>query len=435
MGHSISRRRFLTGAIAGCSVLALAACGVLPGVGGGAGGKITFLAQSGQTSEDRYKPVIDIYQKNGKGQVDVIWGGASSAEIQQKLLTMIAGGTAPDVYWTHTYINGGLSKRNVPLDLNPMIQGDSSFKTADYYTAALQDFANGGKQYALPRETTSTILLYNKAMFDKAGVGLPSADWSWEDLHKAAIALTKGDGATKQYGLAGFQQKGYAYYAFIRVWHEGGDVLNQERTQYTLDQEPGVAAIQWLADLITKDKVHASSVDLGGLGADQVFNTGRIAMMPSISVYSSYQKTDFEWDIQHLPKSAQGKQITRNASAGHSIVAASKAKDAAWSFTSYLASKDVFSAMAKLGLLIPSHKAVAEEIIGQTTGKPKNVKIGLDALGYARPEPVAGDWIGVHQEISTALEGVFGPQPKPVKDSLSAIAGRVNDLIKKEPQA
>lgn len=435
--HLVSRRRVLTGSAVVGSVLALAGCGVpLPGgTSGGTTAKITFLAQSGKDSENRYNPVIDTYTKGGNGQVDVVWGGASAAEIQQKLLTMVAGGTPPDVFWTHTYVNGGLVKRGVPLDLNPLIKGDTVFKADDYYAAALHDFANDGKQYGLPRETTSTVLVYNKSLFDQAGVGPPSAAWTWEDLRRAAQALTKGEGASKQYGLAGFEQKGFAYYAFIRVWHEGGDVVNADRTQYTLDQEPGVRAIQWLADLITKDRVHASSADLSGLGADQVFNTGRIAMMPSISVYSSFQKATFDWDIQHLPRSPQGKQITRNASAGHSIVAQTRVKDAAWNFTRYLASKDVFASMARQGLLIPSYKAVADETIAKVSGKPTHVKIGLDALAYARPEPVAGDWIGVHHEVATALEGIFGPQTKAVKASLAAIAGRVNDLIKKEPKA
>ena len=452
---ALSRRRFLSVALVGTASAALAACGAptgqpasaptaaataAPSSGAATNAsnaskpKITFLAQSGKASEDRDNPVIDKYKQAQGGNVDVVWGGASATEIQQKLLTMIAGGTPPDVFWTHTYINGGLAKRNVPADLNGYIKGDSSFKKDDYYAAALNDFAFGGKQYGLPRETTSTILLYNKTLFDQAKVDPPTADWTWDDFVKAARALTKGDGASKQFGAAGFQQKGYAYYAFIRVWHEGGDVVSEDRTKYTLADDPGVKAMQWIADLVQKDKVHASGADLGGIGADEFFNTGRVAMMPSISVYSAYQKATFEWDIQHLPKSPQGKQITRNASAGHSIVAQSKAADTAWSFVSYLASKDVFEHMAKLGLLIPSHKAVAEEVIGNASGKPKNIKIGLDALGYARPEPVVGDWIGVHGEIATAMEGILGPDQKPVKDSLSGIADRVTALIQKEPK-
>src|SRR5579883_3362573 len=184
----VNRRRMLSLAIVGATGVVLAACGGSLSQGGApasstassqpratsAGGagkaKVTFLAQSGKASEDRYNPMIDKYRQEGSGDVDVIWGGASATEIQQKLLTMIAGGTPPDVFWTHTYINGGLAKRGVPMDLTAFIQGDASFKTDEYYPAAMHDFAFGGKQYALPRETTSTILLYNKTLFDQAGI-------------------------------------------------------------------------------------------------------------------------------------------------------------------------------------------------------------------------------------------------------------------------
>src|SRR5581483_7948404 len=148
----VRRRAFLSAALAGCGTIALAACGAptgqpstsanatpAPSTGASASapstakGKVTFLAQSGKASEDRYKPVIETYQKNKNVTIDAIYGGASATEIQQKLLTMIAGGTPPDVFWTHTYINGGLAKRSVPLDLTALMKGDSSFKVDDYY--------------------------------------------------------------------------------------------------------------------------------------------------------------------------------------------------------------------------------------------------------------------------------------------------------------
>lgn len=450
---ALSRRRLLSLALAGLGTAALAACGAptaqpqatpaaapttapSQGTSGAPSAEkttVTFLAQSGKTSEDRYNPLVDQYNQTQNSTVEVVWGGANSTEIQQKLLTMIAGGAPPDVFWTHTYINGGLAKRGVPADLNTFIKGDRSYKADDYYAAALQDFALDGKQFGLPRETTSTILLFNKTMFEKADVTLPTADWTWSDFVEAAKALTTGDGASRQYGAAGFQQRGYGYYAYIRTWHEGGDVVSEDRTRYTLAEEPGVRAMEWIAELVHTHKAHASSADMGGMAPDEIFNTGRIGMMPSISVYSNYQNAEFEWDIQHLPKSADGKQITRNASAGHSIVAQSKVPDAAWSFVSFLARKESFEHMAKLGLLIPSHKAVAEQVLGSTTGKPANVGIGMEALAYARPEPVIGDWIGVHGEVATTMEAILGPDKKPAKEALTAITDRVTELIKKGP--
>lgn len=34
---------------------------------------------------------------------------------------------------------------------------------------------------------------------------------------------------------------------------------------------------------------------------------------------------------------------------------------------------------------------------------PPSAPIGLDAFAYARPEPVTGDWLAIHQHLAEAL--------------------------------
>src|SRR5437763_606788 len=81
---------------------------------GTASGKVVFLTQNGQASEDRYKPLIEKYKaKSPNVTVEPIWAGASAAQVQQQLLTVLAGGTPPDLYWSHSYIGSGLAKRMV----------------------------------------------------------------------------------------------------------------------------------------------------------------------------------------------------------------------------------------------------------------------------------------------------------------------------------
>jgi multiple sugar transport system substrate-binding protein len=398
-------------------------------------GKVVFLTQSGKASEDRYNPLFEKYkEKNSAVQVEPIWGGASAAEMQQKLLTLIAGGTPPDVYWTHSYIGSGLAKRKVSRDLGDFIKRDA-FKLEDFYPAALKDFEYGGAQHAMPRETTSTVVCYNKTLFDQAGVKPPTADWSWDDFTDIAVKMTKGEGANKIWGAAGFQQAGFSWFTLIRAWHEGSDIISQDRTKYTLNDDGGVKAVQWIADLQHKHKAHQiDSTNATPQGANVLFEGGKTAMILNISVYT-FMKAPFEWDIQHLPKGPVGKQITRNASAGHSLAAATKAPDAAWDFVKHLQSQESFTHLASTGLQIPTFKAVAEKLIADSANQPpKNVKIGLDALGYARPEPVTGDWIAVHRELTGAMDGILGPTQKPVKASLDAIAPRVNEALSTEPK-
>jgi hypothetical protein len=102
----------------------------------------------------------------------------------------------------------------------------------------------------------------------------------------------------------------------------------------------------------------------------------------------------------------------------------------------YIESQAAFEHLAANGLSVPAHKAVAESpAYLSPDAPPASKQVFLDALNYGRPEPVAGDWIGVHREITTALEGVYGVSAGDPQAALDGIADLVNELIAAEPQA
>ncbi len=383
-----------------------------------------------------YPPILKKFTDANPGiAIDGVYAAASVPDYETKLLLMMSGGTPPDVYWVHTYINPALSTLNVPQDLTTYIQNDKSFKLDALYPASVKDFAFQGKQNGLPRETTSTVLVYNKDIFKKAEVDFPAASWTWADHDRAVEKLTSGNGPGKTYGSAGWIQVGYIYYSLIKVWQDGGDVVNADRTKYTLDQDPGVKVYTWIQDLVKKG-FHPSSAEGQAGDPATLFNTGRVAMIPSFSSFSFYANAKFEWDIQHLPHDGGQTQTTRTASAGHSMTQASKVKDLSWKLLSWLAGPDGMQLFSDQAGLTVAYKSIAEQAITRLAGKPPaNLKVAFDALGYARPEPVVGDWLGIHKTIANALEGVYGPEKKPVKDTLSSVADQVNQLITARPKA
>jgi multiple sugar transport system substrate-binding protein len=440
----LSRREFLRGSAVGIGVLALAACApvaVSPDASSESapsteGSTVVFLAQGGADSETRYLPIQEMFAEESPDvTVEIVWHPGGAIEIQQKLLTMIAGGEAPDVFWTHTYINPGLAKRNVPLALDDLFASDTSWSTDDFFPGSVTDFQLNGSQYAMPRETTASVMIYNKTLLEESGATLPTDDWTWDDFVEAARACTKGEGAEKIYGIANFTQNAYT---FVRVWQKGGDILNEDRTTYTMNEEAAVAAVQSIADLIHVDGIHAlqTGAELAGRPYAEVFLTGQIAMFPQFSVFTALLPAEFEWDIAHMPHNADEERTTRVASAGHSIYSGTENIEGSWAWLSMLESEAAFEHLAATGLSVPARRSVAESpaYLGEGT-PPASKQIFLDALTYGRPEPVAGDWIGVHREITTALEGVYGISQRDAKTALDEIAGAVNELIASEPQA
>ncbi len=38
--------------------------------------------------------------------------------------------------------------------------------------------------YGVPKDKDTVCLVYNKEMFDAAGVAYPDESWTWDDLHR-----------------------------------------------------------------------------------------------------------------------------------------------------------------------------------------------------------------------------------------------------------
>jgi len=401
-------------------------------------GKVVFMTQGTDPADEaRYKPLGELFNdKKGSVTVDIIQGdaGGGAVNAQAKLIALVASGTAPDVFWTHAYISPNLQKLNLLADISPYLASDKDVKLTDFFEAATKDYNVGGKQYGLPREATTTNLVYNKELFAKNGVSLPDESWTWETYLDAAKKMTGGTGAQATWGTAGWAGVGAApYYPYIKVWQEGGDIVDATRQKFTLHQSPAVDQMQWIADLINKQKVHPFGDSFPGQNMAEAWNTGRIGMVPSISVYANFSKATFEWDIAPIPKGKS--RVTRTASAGHSMTSAGKNKDAAWEFLKFLGSKAAYEHWAKLGLTIPTHKDVASSpLVLKPDSAPKNAKLALDAFAYAKPEPISGDWGNVGNEITKAMGPVYEGKAT-AKDALTSIVGMIEALLGKVPDA
>ncbi|HEX2033446.1 MAG TPA: sugar ABC transporter substrate-binding protein [Chloroflexota bacterium] len=445
------RALLLAGAGSGAGALLLActpgAGNPAPGTGGAPKGKVTFMSQGADPlDEQRYKPLVEAFNaRGGPVTMELIQGdaGGSAVAAQGKVIAMVASGTAPDLFWTHAYVSPNLAKLGLLQDINPYIRRDKDFKTSNYFEAPLKDYEADGKQYGVPREATTTVMVVNKELFQRSGVALPGENWTWDDFLKAAQQMTQGSGGSRTWGVAGFSVVAPApgvpshswgiYTSYPRVWQEGSDIVDRSRTKFTLHQSPAVDQMQWLADLVTRHRVHPIGEEFPGNNIKEVWNTGRIGMYVSISVYTNYIEAPFDWDIVHLPRGAS--RATRTASAGHSMTAAGQNKDAAWEALKYLGSKPAYEHWAKLGLTIPTFKEVAESaLVLNPNSPPKSAKVATDAFSYARPEPVSGDWGNVGTEITKAMAEVYAGKTD-ARGALTPIVPVVEGLLSKTPAA
>lgn len=254
----INRRRFLHGAGA-LSALAVVGCGSGAASSGATGSKaggsslasvngsgVTIQVADYSYQQTGYKQAIDAvtaaFTKNTHAQVSQV--AAPVAQYVSTVQTQLQAGSPPDVIRVDdpelsTYIdNGWLS--SVDDVVSQMGLSLSDFVSAE------DDTRVNGKLYGIVKESNPRIFIYNKALYDKAGVGAPT------DLNSFEEAIRKTtDASSGQFGTAFDSKQGDATTFFIQLtpflFSLGGNFFANGKP--SADDPHTIAAVEFIQKL------------------------------------------------------------------------------------------------------------------------------------------------------------------------------------------
>ena len=245
-----------------------------------------------------------------------------------KLQTSIAGGDAPDVFAMDGPLFPDYQTRDVLLDLKPFIDRDG-YDLGQLADQAVADFTTPDGQFGLPRDLNVVALYYNKAMFDAAGIPYPDDTWDWAKLTDVAKKLTLRDasGKTTQWGFY-TESTDMENFWSEAVWQNGGDIISPDHKTSLVGSDQAAGGIQFLQDLIWKDKVMPDAAITDALG--DAFEQGQAAMESNGSwLVATHQAAGIDFGIAPLPKGPAGQATSINPT-GAVVYKGTKNPDAAW---------------------------------------------------------------------------------------------------------
>src|SRR5262249_23195505 len=226
---------------------------------------------------DLFSTTVNAFEEKNPGiKVKIqTWPGQ---DFYDKLRLTFTAGQMPDMADIETKYLPDYNYRKMILDLTDMAK-TAGIKQQDFWPKQWAKHVMQGKLMGLPFESDPVILVYNKSLFEQAGVPLPPRKWgdpawTWDKLVEVATKLTQGSGAQKVWG---FNVSSWWVYDYPMIWSNGGTVTDPERTKSTITMPETVDAIQFRADLIHKHKVHPTPADMSE-GVDPLFANGRLAM-------------------------------------------------------------------------------------------------------------------------------------------------------------
>jgi multiple sugar transport system substrate-binding protein len=203
-------------------------------------------------------------------------GAPTTDDLLTKLSAGFTGGSYPDVSYAYGNWAGDLGASGKTQDLTSFVN-EPSFGWNEIPAAAREVATAGGKVIGIPALVDNLALIYNKKLFDQAGVAYPTDEWSWDDFRAAAKKLTNP--ATKTYGSA-YSVSGSedtTWHLWPLLWQHGGKIL--DGTKPAFNSDAGVAALETLRQIAVDDK--SMYLDQTDEKYGPLFNSGRVAMMLS----------------------------------------------------------------------------------------------------------------------------------------------------------
>ncbi|MFN8493952.1 MAG: ABC transporter substrate-binding protein [Caldilineaceae bacterium] len=291
-----SRRQFLQYTGLAASAALLAACPApAQNTGSSSSGQSSQPAAAGKELEawsqmtgiaqDSTKQILDNYNKQNKKGVTVkfvyipVTQGSQSDE---KLLTAVAGGTPPALHYADRFTVPQFAQQGFFTDITDAAQG-AGVKGEDYYPFAWDEATYKGKVYALPFDTDTRALWYNKDIMKEAGLDPEKPPTTLDELRAATKALTQknANGQVTRYGFNPLYDQAWSYtwgFAFK------GEFQDPKTKKITCANPNNVKAMQFVKDFVNEigvDEVDAMISACAGTACNDqndYFWTGQSAM-------------------------------------------------------------------------------------------------------------------------------------------------------------
>ncbi|HOJ88634.1 MAG TPA: ABC transporter substrate-binding protein [Pseudothermotoga sp.] len=353
-------------------------------------------------------------------KVNIVIVPGSETEIT-KLMTAVAGGTGPDIYYLDRFTVAQRAAYGVlePLeDYLVQLGYDIGKLKEEFFNFAIEECQWNNKMWALPWDTDNRALYYNKKLFKEAGLDPNKPPVTLEELEIYAEKLTKKTAG--RYTQVGFIPWAFQGWHYTWGWAFGGNFYDAQRQKLIFADDPRIVkAFEWLGDWAKKYNIKEleafvssfgmsfSGASIGGAEPINPFLAGKLAMVVDgnwlLAQILQLAPKDFEFGIAPIPAPAYGEKNSTWAG-GWSLVipkGAKHPKEAA-EFIHYMATKG----QIKFAIDTQHLPTLKEAVPGLLSASPAEQKIFADLLPTAHVRPVIPVGALLWDELTNAMQAV-----------------------------
>ncbi|MBW7454525.1 extracellular solute-binding protein [Paenibacillus sepulcri] len=273
-----------------------------------------------QKRADRTNEALRKFEEKNPG-IKVVGEFSPSSGYFDKLNTQLASGTAPDVF----FLGGNVvdyANKNVLLDLQPYVGKQLNLDDMD--KAMVEYGTINGKLIHISAGANARGVVVNTEMFKKAGMPVPTDDWTWDQY--IAISKELSD------------KLGKGYYGTYDFTVDGMDIALKQKGKQLYDMEAGTLGFEekdaegWFSFWnkahqtggVVPAELHVSNPP--GDTSKSLIVTGKVAMglIPSNQFAAHQNLIQDPLTLLQVPKGDKGRAIVFESSQGMSGYAKTK---------------------------------------------------------------------------------------------------------------
>jgi multiple sugar transport system substrate-binding protein len=388
--------------------------------------QVDGIIENGVMKSKGLRPYIDEYTTLHPG-IEIEIMQIPYGEYPGKIKALYDAGVAPDIYQVYSSW-GVLLAREGALDKLP---ADIKQDVIENYISTAGVTING-EMYGIPTEINDYALVYNRALFRKAGINSPPT--TWNELVADAIATTKKDsnGTIVQYGF-GFlkgQDWGVVDQFLSLLYTNSGKFLSDDYSTCELNSTEGVESLDQILRLFKTGATDENS-NIWDFGKG---NVSMVIVAPWIvPLFEETYGANFDNDIGVAPMPYMNKPASLQYSWFMGVTSQSRHREEAWAFLKWLATDVQPSGTTRYGdLLTNTIGAIPSRNIDIAThrdaleGPLKKVYVEELKNSVSEPNVLEGDKVKniIREEIETAWVG-----QKTAREALDSACARIDSHL------
>ncbi|MFI1352348.1 extracellular solute-binding protein [Streptomyces sp. NPDC020898] len=422
------RRGIAATALVASFALAATACGGSDS-GDSADGPvtITWWDTTNATNEaPTYQALVKEFEAANK-DIKVKYVNVPFDQAQNKFDTAAGASGAPDVLrsevgWTPAFAKKGFF---LPLDGTEALADEAKFQPS-----LIEQAKYDGKTYGVPLVTDTLALVYNKELFEKAGI--TEAPKTWADLKTAAATIK-----TKT-GVDGYWGSTQAYYAQSFLYGEGTDTVDATAKKITVNSAAAKKGYETWLGLFDGKGLHKADTTADAYAHIQdAFVTGKVAAIVQgpWEITNFYKGTAFKdkanVGIATVPAGSSGKAGAPTGGHNLSVYAGSDAahQKASLKFLNFMTSAKSQETIALKNSTLPTRD---DAYTAQVKADP-GIAGYQSVLAAAQPRPALPEYSSLWGPLDTELPQIAGGKEsldKGLGNAETAIAKLVPDFSK-----